>query len=228
MQGLKHMFGYEVQATDGRIGKVEDFFIEEAAWKVRYMVVRTGGMLSGERALTPIGCVASTDIDRRVIHVSFSKAQLPDMAPSGKVLPVSAEMESFLKALYGSADVRRDRGFIRVGCDVPPTPHSVSSLRSAREITAYRIETLEGPCGLCTDLLAYTANWTVPYMVVNTKEWIPHGHVLVPTTWVRHISWQEMQTDVGVHRLKIQHAQRFDPASHDAWHGATKPLHRSA
>ena len=51
MQGLKHMFGYGVEAKDGRIGKVEDFFVEEATWTVRYLVVRTGGLLSGERPL---------------------------------------------------------------------------------------------------------------------------------------------------------------------------------
>jgi hypothetical protein len=228
MQGLKHMFGYRVQAKDGQIGKVEDFFIEEASWSVRYMVIRTGGLLSGERALMPISCIASTDVDRRTIDVSFSRTQLTEVASPDTVRPVSAEMENRLKALYGGADHRRDRGFLRIGWDVPQPPHAVSSLRSVREITSYRIETIEGPCGLCTDLLAYTANWNIPYLVVNTKEWMPHGHVLIPSAWVRHISWQEMQTDLGVHRLRIQQAQRFDPASHDIWHGGVKPLHRTA
>lgn len=228
MQGLKHMFGYEVQAKDGRIGKVEDFLVEEATWTVRYMAVRTGGPLSGERALTPIGCVSSSNVDRRTVEVAFSKAELEGMSPPANVQTVSAEMETILKALYGGADYRRDRGLIRIGCDLPQSRRAVSSLRSVKEITTYRIDTLEGPCGICTDLLADTESWTVPYLVVNTKEWIPHGHVLIPSAWVRHISWQDMQTDLGVHRLKIQHAQRFDPASHDVWHGGSKPLHRIA
>ena len=228
MQGLKHMFGYEVCATDGRIGKIEDFFVEEASWAVRYMVVRTGGALSGERALTPIGCVESSDVKQRKVEVAFSKAEAAAIAPPGEVQTVSAEMEGILKSLYGGTDYRRDNGFVRIGCDALPSTRPVSSLRSVREITTYRIETLEGPCGLCTDLLADTAGWNVPYFIVNTKEWLPHGHVLVPTAWIRHISWQEMQTDVGVHRAKIQQAQRFDPASHDVWHGGAKPLHRSA
>lgn len=228
MQGLKHMFGYGVQAKDGRIGKVEDFFVEEASWTVRYMVVRTGGLLSGERTLTPINCVTSTDVDSRTINVSFSRSELADVAPPGDVCPVSAEMENCLKALYGGAEYRRDSGFIRVGCELAQVPRTVSSLRSVREITTYHIETLEGPCGLCTDLLAHTENWSIPYLVVNTKEWMPHGHVLVPSAWVRHISWAEMQTAVNVHRPRMQHAQRFDPASHDVWHGGVKPLHRPA
>jgi hypothetical protein len=228
MQGLKHMFGYEVAATDGRIGRIEDFFVEEASWTVRYMVVRTGGALSGERAVTPIGCVESSDVNRRRVGVAFTKAEAAAIAPPGEILTVSAEMEKILKSLYGGADYRRDKGIVRIGCDVLPQARPVSSLRSVREITTYHIETLDGACGLCTDLLADTASWSVPYIVVNTKEWLPHGYVLVPTAWIRHISWQEMQIDVGVHRTKIQHAQRFDPASHDVWHGGARPLHRSA
>ena len=128
MQGLKHMFGYTVQATDGQIGKVEDFFVEEATWSVRYMVVRTGGLLSGERVVTPISCVSSTDVDRRTINVSFSRSQVTDHAPSDGVRPVSTEMEACLKALYGGADYRRDTGLMRVGCELPQTPRTVSSL----------------------------------------------------------------------------------------------------
>jgi hypothetical protein len=228
MQGLKHMFGYRVQATDGQVGKVEDFFVEEATWSVRYMVVRTGGLLSGERVLTPINCISSTDVDRRTIEVPFSRSQMTDHAPPDGVHPVSTEMEAYLKTLYGGADYRRDHRLIRVGCELPQTPRAVSSLRSVREITSYRIETLEGPCGLCTDLLADPANWSIPYLVINTKEWMPHGHVLIPSAWVRHISWQEMQTDVAVHRPRIQKAQRFDPTSQDVRHGSVKPLHQTA
>lgn len=229
MQGLKHMFGYEVWATDGKIGKVEDFFVEEATWNVRYLVVRTGGALSGERALSPAGRIVSSDVQHRRVEIALSKAQAAAIAPPGElVCTVSAEMERILKSLYGGADYRRDNGLVRIGYDLPPASRPVSSLRSVKEITTYRIETLDGPCGLCTDLLADTDGWTVPYFVVNTKEWLPHGHVLVPTAWIQYISWQEMQTDVGVHRPRIQHAQRFDPASHDVWHGGAKPLHRSA
>lgn len=229
MQGLKHLFGYDVRATDGSIGKVEDFFVEEASWTARYLVVRTGGFLSGERAVVPISCVKAPDADRRSIGVTFEKARLKDVVASDDVRPVSAEMEEMLKAVYGGSDVRRDRGFIRVGCPTASSPGGgVSSLRSVREITGYQIETLEGPCGCCTDLLADPEDWSVPYLVVNTKEWMPHGHVLLPTAWAGHISWQDMQIEIDAHRAKVQKAQRFDPASHDVWRGTSKALNQSA
>lgn len=225
MQGLKHLFGFRVCATDEDIGKVEDFFVDDRAWQVRYMLVRTGGMFSGASAVIPAACLGRSDSTARKIPVKFSKAELEGLAEAG-VKPVAEEMRALLKALYGRSDDRRDRGFIRVGC--PSTQNdAASSLRSVRELASYQIETRTGPCGLCTDLLADVDEWSVPYLVVNTKEWRPHGHVLAPTTWVSEISWRDMEIVVGTSREKLQKAQRFDPASHEI-RPQQRSLHKTA
>ncbi len=225
MQGLKHLFGYRVCATDEDIGKVEDFFVDDRAWMVRYMLVRTGGMLSGATAVIPAACLGQPNTTSRKIPVKFGKAELEGLAEAG-VKPVAEEMRAMLKALYGKADDRRDRGFIRVGC--PSTQgETPSSLRSVRELASYQIETRDGPCGICTDLLADVDEWSVPYLVINTKEWRPHGHVLAPTTWVGEISWRDMEIDVATSREKIQKAQRFDPASHQI-HPQQRSLNKTA
>lgn len=227
MQGLKHLFGYTVVSADGEeIGKVEDFFVNEEVWAVSHLVVRTGGFLSGEHALVPSGLLQAPDADRRRLPVAFDKANLTEAIGSQDARTVSAEIESSVEAAYGRMDPRRDRGFIRLGPD--QTESNGSKLRSVRELTGYHIETTDGPCGFCTDLLADTDRWTVSYLVVNTKEWRPHGHVLAPVAWVTDVSWQDMQIEVRAPRSKIQSAQRFDPASHDIWRGPAPSLHKTA
>ena len=230
MQGLKHLFGYRVAATDTDIGKVEDFFVAEGAWSVRHLVVRTGGILSGERAVVPVECVGGPDAERRTLNVLFSKDRLEEFAAASAVRPVSATMEERASHSFGPAESRRDRGFVRVNCPSAEDGSDgvVETLRSVREITGYHLETLDGPCGICTDLLADVNDWSVPYLVINTKEWQPKGHILVPTPWVRHISWDEMQIDVEARRQKIQKCQRFDPASHDVSRARMTALHKSA
>lgn len=227
MQGLKHLFGYTVTSADGEaIGKVEDFFVNEEGWVVSHLVVRTGGVLSGEHALVPSGLVQPPDVDRKRIGVSFDKKDLTQAVGSQDARTVSAEIESAVEAAYGRMDPRRDRGFIRLG---PESAWSNGSkLRSVREIAGYLVETTDGPCGICTDLLADVERWTVSYLVVNTKEWRPHGHVLAPVSWVSEVSWQDMQIEVRAARSKVQTAQRFDPASHDFHRGAGPKLHQSA
>ncbi|MBI1357072.1 MAG: hypothetical protein GC160_22250 [Acidobacteria bacterium] len=228
MQGLKHLFGYRVRAKDEDIGKVEDFFVDDRSWSVRYLLVRTGGYFSGASAVVPVECLGSPDTAGHVLPVRFGKDQL-DAVAQRNIQPVAAEMKALLNALYGKSDDRRDRGFIRVGCPTADGAEDASSLRSVREVAAYQLETRDGACGLCTDFLADFDDWTVPYLVVNTKEWRPHGHVLVPTTWVTEICWKDMEIEVSASRDKIQHAQRFDPASHEFRPGGSaRPLHKSA
>lgn len=227
MQGLKHLFGYRVKATDADVGKVEDFFVDDRTWSVRYMLVRTGGLFSGASAVIPAACLDQPNTQTRTIPVKFGKSELESLAEA-TAKPVAEEMRAMAKALYGKADDRRDRGFIRVGCRTNQE-EAASSLRSVRELASYQIETRNGPCGICTDLLADLSEWTAPYMVVNTKEWRPHAHVLAPTTWVSEISWRDMEIEMSTSRDKIQHAQRFDPASHEIKPPAgPRRLHRSA
>lgn len=44
---LRSMLGYAIRATDGDLGKVNDFYFDDANWIIRYMVVETGRLSDG-------------------------------------------------------------------------------------------------------------------------------------------------------------------------------------
>ena len=46
-QRIHDLTGYTVRATDGEVGKVNEFYFDDATWTIRYMVVKTGNWLSG-------------------------------------------------------------------------------------------------------------------------------------------------------------------------------------
>ena len=195
MLGLKRLLGYEVRAQEARIGVVHDFLIEETTWTVSSMTVRIGSV----RSVMPIDCVRSSDVIRRSIDVS-SKSEL-------RTNPAETEALSRIDAVRNGKLIP----------DAPPLQRVVPSLRSVREMAGCRTNTPAGLRGICVELLADTETWTVPYLVVNTREWFPHRHVLVPSAWVRHIRSHEMQIDIAARRPG--RAQRFEPASHDVCHG---------
>jgi hypothetical protein len=59
LRSLKELERYKVNATDGHIGSVVDFLLDDQRWTVRYLVVETGSFFSERRVLiTPIsfGC----------------------------------------------------------------------------------------------------------------------------------------------------------------------------
>jgi hypothetical protein len=51
LRSLKDLEKYTVSATDGELGGVENFLLDDERWVVRYLVVGTGGLMGGRRML---------------------------------------------------------------------------------------------------------------------------------------------------------------------------------
>lgn len=51
LRSLKDLERFTVGATDGHIGKVVDFLLDDERWAVRYLVVEPGGFFDGRQVL---------------------------------------------------------------------------------------------------------------------------------------------------------------------------------
>jgi uncharacterized protein YrrD len=51
LRSTKYVSGYYVKATDGEIGHVDDFIIDDETWAIRYLVIDTGNWWPGKRVL---------------------------------------------------------------------------------------------------------------------------------------------------------------------------------
>jgi len=51
LRSIEKLKGFEIQAADGEIGKVDDLFFDERSWRVRYLVVDVGNWLFGRQVL---------------------------------------------------------------------------------------------------------------------------------------------------------------------------------
>ncbi len=67
--------GYEVHATDGDIGKIDEATYETGG---SYLVVDTGFWIFGKKRMLPAGVVERVDHDGRVVYVNRTKAQIKD------------------------------------------------------------------------------------------------------------------------------------------------------
>ncbi len=55
LRNTKDLAHYAIRATDGEIGHVKDFYFDDDAWAIRYLVVDTGRWLPDRKVLiTPI------------------------------------------------------------------------------------------------------------------------------------------------------------------------------
>jgi sporulation protein YlmC with PRC-barrel domain len=75
------MLGYHIAASDGEIGHVEDFLIEERTCALRYLVVDTSNWLGGRSVLIAAAAIARIDSPAKKIYVALTQAAIK-AAPS--------------------------------------------------------------------------------------------------------------------------------------------------
>ena len=70
-----YMKGFHVQATDGGIGHVDDFLVDES-WSVRYLVVDTSNFIGGKSVIIPSTAVENVNSPDKKISLRLTRAQV--------------------------------------------------------------------------------------------------------------------------------------------------------
>lgn len=77
--------GYHIQATDGEIGHVDDFLVDDQNWAIRYLRVDTSNWIGGKAVLVPQSALRDVSWRDQKIHVGISREQVknsPEYDPS--------------------------------------------------------------------------------------------------------------------------------------------------
>ncbi len=101
LRSLREMQGFKIHASDGDLGRVDDFYFDDEAWGVRYLVVETGNWLTGRRVLISPISVSRTDWPARQIHVSLTREQVHNSPDFDTAMPVSRREEEEFFRYYG-------------------------------------------------------------------------------------------------------------------------------
>ena|SRR5215471_5243836 len=72
---LTRLKGFHLIATDGEIGHVDEFLLDES-WTVRHLVVDTSNWLGGKTVVIPATAVQAIDAPRKRIRVSLSRDEI--------------------------------------------------------------------------------------------------------------------------------------------------------
>ena len=219
LQSLRALCGATILATDGEIGKVHDFFIDDQDWVVRYLVVRTGAWLTGRQVLIKPPMVLPGDWTPNRIPVQLTKAEILACPDADFDRPVSRQQELAIADQYGWTYYWTAEPIL-----LPGPPSSVGDLvsegesgdphlRSLREVRQYRIHAVDGEIGHVCDLLAGTRDWKIRNFVVDTRNWIPGRKVLVDPNWTTSVSWSRCEVNVRVERESIRRCPAFDASA---------------
>lgn len=234
IRSVKEMMSFEVVATDGQIGSVDDFYFDDERWAVRYVVVDTGRLLSGRRVLISPVSVSRTEWGEKRLLLSISRERVNNSPGIDTHQPVSRRHERDYLDYCGYPYYWAHAGLWGVHpTPMLPTPDQIARqrarsaaaersaadrgdthLRSASEVSGYIIHALDGDLGHVTDVLCEDVSWAIRYLVVDTSNWWFGKHVLVAPEWVTDITWSERSVSVNVTRQLLQSAPLYDRAEH--------------
>ena len=224
---LDQLLGWAIAASDGEIGRIKDVYFDDDRWTVRYWVVDTGARLGGRKVLIPAIAVQSIDRDEHVVHVRLDKQQVEASPPIDTDKPVSRQHESeFLDyygysywwsgpLLWGATSYTADPLGLMPPVSNAPGKHGEAPidphLRSAKEVTGYHLHATHDPVGHIEDLLLDSASWAIRYLVVDTRNWLPGRHVVIPPQWIKSVDWTERVVNVEVARDVVEAAPEYHP-----------------
>ena len=101
LRNLKDLENYAIRATDGDIGHVKDFYFDDEAWAVRYLIVETGGWLSSRKVLISPIALGTPDWANQVLPVAITKEQVSNSPDIDTDRSVSRQHEMRNLAYYG-------------------------------------------------------------------------------------------------------------------------------
>jgi hypothetical protein len=95
--------GYRIEGTDGEIGYVEDFIMEQdkGQWILRYMVANTGSWWPGKSVLVAPQWVEKIRWSERKVHVDLQQESLKEAPAFDPSVPINRQYEGHLYDFHG-------------------------------------------------------------------------------------------------------------------------------
>jgi hypothetical protein len=73
LRSTREVIGYHIQAKDGEIGHVEDFFVSETDWPIMYMMVDTRNWLPGRHVVVELELVEEVNCPESKVHLKLTR-----------------------------------------------------------------------------------------------------------------------------------------------------------
>jgi hypothetical protein len=233
------LVNYSIGAIDGHVGHVKDFYFDDDAWVIRYLVVDTGSWLSSRRVLVSPIAVHDANRAERTLPVSITMAQVKASPDFDSDKPLSRQDEirylgSFGYPFYwggtcmwgdGMYPYAMMPGHIGYGLNEPArelearayrkseddrTANADPHLRSCKEVVGYQIHAIDGDIGHVDGFLLDEETWAIRYVIVNTSNWWVDHRVLIAPRWITGASWASETLTVDLTRESIKAAPPYN------------------
>ena len=242
LRDINEFEGFAIGATDGAIGHVKDFYFDDDAWAIRYLVVETGSWLASRRVLISPISIGNPDLVQKLLPVAISKEQVRSSPDIDTDKPVSRQHETDYSTYYGypyywggsglwgdgtypnmllpgyegfgsSSAARAEGEYAYAKREEARRRDDDPHLRSCNAVAGYHIHATDGEIGHVEGLLVDDQTWAILYLVVNTSNWWIGHKVLISPEWIQDVSWFDSMISISVTRQAVKDAPAYDPTA---------------
>jgi hypothetical protein len=240
LRNMKDLENYAISASDGVIGHIKDFYFEDDAWVVRYLVVDTGSWLSSRKVLISPISICQADWQEQTLPLSITKEQVRNSPNIDTDKPVSRQNEEQYLGYFGypyywggggvwgdgHSQYEMAPGYVDLGVDWKERQREVEAalraerashcnddphLRSCEAVTGYHIHAIDGEIGHIAGYIIDDETWSIRYIVVDTSNWWLGHKILIAPDWITGVHWSNQTVSVNLGRELIMAAPAYDP-----------------
>jgi hypothetical protein len=219
LQNIKELYGSKLTALDGDVGHAKDFYFDDKAWVIRYLVADTGSWLTGRLVLIAPHAFARWDHFENSLRIKLRKKQIEDSPSIDTHEPVSRQFEEGYYRSYGWPAYWEGGQMWGLSAfpygSASPLPRDLATrkalepradrhLQSARTVTGYAIEASDGTIGRLSGFLVNDMNWAISDLVVETGHWYAGKEILISPDRVSRIGYVESKVFVNLTIADIQ------------------------
>lgn len=234
LQSLKKLYGDKLDAADGEIGHVKDFYFDDQNWTVRYVVVDTGTWLTSRQVLLPPHVFEGHHQAGKILLVNLTRIQIEASPSIESHKPVSRQYEEEYHNYYGwpyywegevlpgmntfpvlepPLELQPDDQAVAIN---PQRKRPDTHLQSTQSVTGYHIQGSDGIIGHVSDFMVDDGSWTLQQIVIKTGHRFSGKEVQISVSNIDRISYEESTVFVNLTKATIEQS----PAPHLAPVGA--------
>jgi hypothetical protein len=225
-------FRLTIHATAGELGPVDDCLFDDARWAIRYFVV-TARMFGRKIAVSPLA-IEATHWPTRTMTSRLALEEMrhgADLLETPRSLPTREQEHASYHgypAYWGGPALWSWAGAPGALAAPPPDEYMVATpppatasaalhryqLRGLADLRGAHLQAEDGGIGHVDDVMI-DEHWHVPYLLIDTSNWIGGRTRLVPTSKVTAVDWLGRNVFLDLTREQIEKSPAFD--AREAW-----------
>ena len=101
LRSTEAVTGYSIEATDGDIGHVDGFLVDDETWAIRYIEVATRNWWPGKKVLVSPAWIERVSWTESKVHIGLSREAIKNGPEYVESTPITREYENQLYVHYG-------------------------------------------------------------------------------------------------------------------------------